>query len=712
MKPILFAKDATSFNTNGLGRLDAISCVVTEERNGIFELEMEVAETAAHASEIEMDSIILAKPSASASNQAFRVYKMTKPINCRFKVYAQHLSYQLSFIPSMPFTVAISNTACNEALQGLKNNAAQSCPFIFWTDVNTTAGYTQSVPASIRNRLGGTEGSIIDQFGGEYEWDNYTVKLWKNRGLTIPAVSLRYGKNITDLDQEENISNTVTGVCPYWIDTEGRNIVTLPEKVVESQYADNFPFKRTIPYDCSQAFQTAPTEGQLRTHAQAYLNSSGIGVPSVSIKVSFLNLADTEEYKDIAALQNVNLCDKVGVYFEKLGINTSAKVVKTEYDVLAEKYKSVQIGSIRASLATTITDTNGAIETALDKSIWATKNATAWLTGSNGYVMAVKNPDGSWKELLFMSTNDATDPNANVLRVNENGLGFSSTGVNGPYTQAWTLDGKLVIGGTNVPSLTVYTSDNRKLFEVTREGIIWNVDNSQMDIYGNISANNASLTNATIKGGSLAIVQKVGESEIEIFKVSSNGQLRIQTLAGVTVFEVDQNGIYWNVSGAEQGVNYASSMTKSGHLAATGATFDNANINGGSLYQSNNGRFLQMVNGNIHGGYVGSESNPQCIIYLIYNIDNTSCITLGADGIGLDTSHLFIRDYRGGTYHSGYSGDVVTSGDVNTDDQTITVITGVDFENKTVDTETITFLTSASGDFNTKPVHHGILTDW
>lgn len=508
MKPILFASSATTFNTNGLGRIDCVSCKVTEERNGLYELEMEVTEGADHVSEIEMSSIIVAKPSQGKSNQPFRVYKISKPINGRFVVYAQHISYQLSYIPIMPFSVVASSSACNAVLQAMATNAIETCPFTFWTNVDTVAGYKQTVPASIRSRLGGVAGSVLDQFGGEYEWDGYSVKLWKSRGVTTPSVTLRYGKNITDLNQEENIENTITGIVPYWQSAEGDTTVTLTEKVVESSYASQYPFKRTVPYDFSQDFDDEPTEAQLRARAQAYVNQSGIGIPKVSIKLSFINLGDTVDYKDIAALQVVNLCDVIGVYFEKLDIATTAKVVKTVYNVLSERYESIEIGALRSTLASTVSGNAAGLQEVANntKSMFKNynntvgeivDNATAWLTGSDGYVMAVKNNDGTWKELLFLDTNDASTAH-NVLRINENGIGFSSNGVAGPYTQAWTLDGRLVIGGTNVPSLTVYDNNQNIIFQTSRDGTIWNSANSSMTATGVLSAVGAILTNAEI----------------------------------------------------------------------------------------------------------------------------------------------------------------------------------------------------------------------
>lgn len=455
MKPILFAENSTTFTSNGIGRLaDALDCVVTEERNGAYELEMTYPMSGQHYEDIAIRKIVVVKPSANASLQAFRIYKVSRPINGKVTVYAQHISYDLTKNTCMPFSVSASSSACNTVLQGLKSNAVESCPFTFWTNVTTVASYSQIIPASIRQRLGGIKGSVLDQFGGEYEWDNYTVKLHRQRGAARD-ITLRYGKNITDIQQEENISETITGVVPYWINTDGTDSRTLPEKAVYSSRASAYSTRLTAPLDLSQEWEEKPTEVQLRTAAQVYVNRSGFGIPKVSVQVSFVNLADTEEYKDILPLENVNLCDIIKVQFEKLGIDTTAEIVKTTYDVLKEKYISVEIGELRSNFASTINQLDADTALAISntgKTVFAqagsaaqdaVNNATAWLTGSNGYVVAIKNADGSWKELLFMDTNDVQTAR-NVLRMNENGIGFSRNGVGGPYTNAWTIDGNLV----------------------------------------------------------------------------------------------------------------------------------------------------------------------------------------------------------------------------------------------------------------------------
>lgn len=447
MKPILFADDETNFTTNGLGRLDCISCIVTEERNGAYECEMEVSASSAHASEIAMNSIIGVIPCDGGSLQAFRVYEISKPIHGRFKVYARHISYDLTKIPCMPFSVAASPSAAASTLAGLKTNAVEACPFTFWTDLTTASSYKQTLPASIRQRLGGVEGSVLDQFGGEYEWDNYTVKLHKQRGSIDTGITLRYGKNITDINQEENIAATVTGVVPYWSDMDGVNVVTLPEHVVYSANADRYPFHLTEVLDLSGKWEEEPSVNSLRLAAQAYVNKSGLGIPKVSIEVSFVELWQTEEYKEVAPLQRVKLCDEVTVEFEKLGISETAKIVRTEYDVLAERYKSVTLGNLRSTFVSTLNDQNASTLQTIDlRTVQisdAINQATAWLTSPNGYLVAVKNQDGSWKELLAMDTNDP-ETAQKVMRLNENGLGGSSTGIDGPYVSAILSDGTIV----------------------------------------------------------------------------------------------------------------------------------------------------------------------------------------------------------------------------------------------------------------------------
>lgn len=447
MIPILYSENTTQFNTNGIGRLsDAISCVITEERNGQFELEMEYAAEGKRVEDIGYNKIILAKPSQENTLQAFRIYKIEKSImGGTITVNAQHISYQLAHIPLKPFGAS----SLTDALTKLVSESMETNPFTFTSDKTSAVACGSATPIMCRSMLGGHEGSLLDVYGGEWKFDNYTCSLLSARGADN-GVTIRYGKNLVYLQQEENIANTITGVVPFWKATDSNDCVYA--NPVYANNADSYPYKRTEIIDFSDQFEAKPTSAQLTVMAQQYIEKNNIGHPSVSLDVDFVNLADTEEYKGIAPLENILLCDTVTVIFEKLGISEKAKVVRTEYDCLAERYKSVEIGTIRSSLAVTIADQGSAIETTLEKSREFIKDATGWLTNGAGYVIANKNADGSWKELLFLDQ-PTTALATKVLRINENGIGFAS-GAAGTfdswvYYQAWTLDGHLSLGGVN-----------------------------------------------------------------------------------------------------------------------------------------------------------------------------------------------------------------------------------------------------------------------
>lgn len=693
MKPILFSKNATSFNTNGIGRLDPISAKGTEVRNGEFEIELEIAQTSKHASDIELNSIICAIPADGMSLQAFRVYKITKPINGRFKVYGQHISYQLSFIPTMPFAIEASAHACADTLAALKTNAVESCPFTFTTDVTTVSSYTQTIPASIRSRLGGVEGSVLDQFGGEYEWDNYEVKLLNHRGVQTPTVTLRYGKNITDLNQEEMIANVITGIVPFWVDAEGGERVTLPEKVVNSQYADNYPFKRTVAYDFSSAFEEKPTESQLRTKAQAYVNQAGIGVPDVSIKVSFIALADTEEYKDIAPLENVKLCDNIKIEFAEYGISTTAKVVKTEYDILAEKYISIEIGSVRSSLASTLSETNESLQqlanvTQVNFGKMANEtgelidNATAWLTQTGGVIRALKNADGEWTDLLCCSAN-ATASTGNVFRLNVNGVGFSFTGWNGPFYQGWTLDGKILIGGTNAPSITVYDNNNNVIFQAEATKIIWDTPNTSMDAYGAITTKKTSGTyRPYVKLEAGALKFGVNNTQYAYLSEADAGDLTLHSDTAIHIEASTSTYIYSNdtdlalladddieIRSLDKNINI---YTDTEDIAIQSADNLGITANNDVIITATNGKMqldgyngVHVLDDHLYVAQTIQANDPYSIIVgddpeiRFYDaMDNyTDDITLEGDAVIIEAEELVVRTSRSsGSYNKGYTG--------------------------------------------------------
>lgn len=477
MIPILFDKNATVFTTNGLGRLtEAITAEVTEQRNGSYEMTLVYPITGRLYSEISNGSIIVVKPSPAGSYQAFRVYKISRPINGLVTLYCRHLSYWLSYIPVKPF----SASTLAGALSGFVTNALEPCPFTFSADFVSASSYEVDLPGSIRSYLGGQRGSIIDVYGNgaEWEFDNFSCILHAHRGQDRGVV-LRYGKQITDLKQEENIENTITGVYPYW--RSDAVTVKLPAPV-SSLAAASFPFPRTVVKDWSDKWENAPTEAALQAAAESYVASAGIGVPSVSIDVNFVALADTLEYKDIAPLETVELCDTVAVYFEQLGVTSySGKVIETTFDVLRERYKTVKIGDTRHSLADTIEDTIDSVAlrpTYAEAQVSIDKATGVLNSGKRGHAIFGRTSEG-WADELYFTDNENIYDAVKVLKINMNGIGFSSTGIDGLFAQSWTLDGRMTLGGVNnsYGDLLIRDENGVPTIQVDKDGLkLWGID--------------------------------------------------------------------------------------------------------------------------------------------------------------------------------------------------------------------------------------------
>ena len=347
MKPILYSSTEVDFDSNGIGILaDTISGYVYEELNGQYELEMKYPVDGIHFEDIALECYLTAKPDPVKDDQIFEIYRITKPMSGVVSIYARHVAYRQKGIVTAPFTAA----SCADALAQLKSNAVTDCPFTYWTDKATSATMTAQVPKSLWKLLGGSEGSVLDVYGGEYEFDNFTVKLHSRRGADR-GVSIRYGKNLTTLEQDANCANVYTGVFPFWTDTEN-NLVMLPEQIIRAE--GTYPKERILDLDLSEKFETQPMEEQLRTAAEKYMTDNNIGVPDISWKVEFVQLEQTQEYKGMALLERVLLGDTVSVSFPKLGVSASARAVAAKYDFILERWEYVTLGKVKSNLADTI----------------------------------------------------------------------------------------------------------------------------------------------------------------------------------------------------------------------------------------------------------------------------------------------------------------------------------------------------------------------
>ena len=437
MYPILFESDAAEWTSFGIGVLsDAISCEVEEKRNGEFELEMTYPITGAHFGDIMRRRLIVAKPNYTDNPQPFRIYKISKPLNGKVTVNAEHISYDLSGYIDAPF----QETGIQAAMGKMLSSSVMyptTCPFTFSSDISSTKVMKLAHPESVRSLMGGVSGSLIDTYGGEWHFDGYNCELKSQRGENRGVV-IRYGKNLTDLKQEENNQSVYTGVYPYYYNADANQLVTLDEKVVSA--SGTFGFTKILPLDLSSEFTDAPTKAQLRARAEEYVTSNQIGVPKVNLTIGFL------EMDELA--QRVDLCDTVAVVFDKLGVATTAKCIRTKWDVLKARYIEAELGSARNSLASTIANTTEvahAIEERTSQFRRIVDTITSKVTGNSGGNIVLNDTDGDGEpdEILVMDTDDKSTA-VHVMRINNAGIAFSNTGYQGTYTSAWTLDGEFV----------------------------------------------------------------------------------------------------------------------------------------------------------------------------------------------------------------------------------------------------------------------------
>lgn len=478
MIPILYPKTETTFTSNGLGRLaECVSCRVTEERNGSYECEFSYPITGKHYADIDEGCYIACTHDDDGGIEPFEIYRRSAPINGIVTFNARHLSYRLSFVILNPF----SATNIADALTGFTTSNINTNPFAFWTDKATYAPFSVDRPASVRSVMGGVEGSILDAYGGEWEFVKWTVKLWASRG-TNSGVTIRYGKNLRNLEQTVDAGDAFNSVVPYWSKEEEDQtiLVTLPEKIVSAAgVIDPVP----VALDLSADFLEQPTEAELRTAALDYLDKHTPWIPNENIKIDFIQLWQTTEYKDVANLQKVRLCDTVNVYYPALGVTLNdVKVIKVVYNVLADRYDEMELGqpsatfadTIAANLSKQITKSQQVMEGFFDAAI---TTATELLSGNQGGHVVIKyDINGKPQQILIMDTEDELTA-TNILRINLNGIGFSTDG-GVTYSTAWTIDGRFVADFITTGTLRAI------MIQGPTADTFWNLTSGEWQSYG------------------------------------------------------------------------------------------------------------------------------------------------------------------------------------------------------------------------------------
>ena len=542
MIPVLYAPNTADFSTFGIGTLtDTISCEVTEERNGLFECLLKYPVMGQHYGRIAKECIIKAKPNDTAKLQAFRIYRITKPLNGVVTIYGQHISYDLANVPVMPFT-----TESRSPQLILNQLLAGDSRFTGWTDYSESKPFSVAQPKSVRACLGGSEGSMLSKWHGEFEWDNFTVKFHTHRGQKTGVV-IEYGKNLTALEQDEDNSGVYTQLLPYAVFTaegaESETVVTLPEETLPIVSAEMVR-EKTLILDFTDRFDsgTAITEEMLRAAANDYIRDNPLGMTVPTVKVSFEPLWKQPEYA--ALLERVNLCDTVTIRHSALGVSVSAMVVQTVYDCLAERYLGLTLGSEKSSMITTISEVQSSVnkvQTTVGRFPkllqTAIGNATSLITGqSGGYVVLHGDENGQPYELLILDAPSIGEA-VNVWRWNVGGLGFSHNGYNGPYETAITADGQIVADFITSGSLVA---------NIIKAGVIQSQDGSSYwDLETGEVVLRAYATSKEVTEVSDRVTEIEEQKMYRLVITSSNGNIfkngNISTTLSAQVYSWDEN---------------------------------------------------------------------------------------------------------------------------------------------------------------------------
>lgn len=561
MIPILYKPDAKT----KIGWLaEASDCQCTEERNGVFELEFQYPMLGRYAADLVIDRYVKAKPNATAANQFFHIRKVSKPINGMFTVSCEHISYALSGYP-VPTVSASGNAqvAINAILTAAKNQLGKDTGFSVATTDITLSSSIALTNVSARAALGGVSGSVLDVYGGEYEFDNHTIKLHKARGKDR-GVRIAYGRNMTELKCDIDMDSAYTGIYGY-VKNDKVNLHSY--KAVTNSSGIN---AKTLIRDFSSDFSGGDgevTQSGLDSAVAAYAATNDINSPTVSMTVSFVDLSQSPEYASFSALESVSLCDTVQIHHKDLNINIKAKVIKTVYDVLRERYTSVDLGSPRANFADVIKQTvnetkdlrgqlvlaKSDLTAAYEKAI---ADATAAITGnSGGYVRL--NPSQNPQEILIMDTPDISTAK-NIWRFNLSGFGHSSGGYSGPYRTAVTQDGHIVADFIDTGILNA---------NIIRAGIMQST-NGEFSFNletGHIEASDINITGGDINldGGQLSIENSGFKTDL------SSGYLQMYY---TTNMQTGANYEYFDINNTLIGTKFYATLAAPKPAAALGVT--------------------------------------------------------------------------------------------------------------------------------------------
>lgn len=638
---VLYQKNETDFTHNGLMVLQPIEAIVTEEINGDYSLKLTMPRG---FSEIENEQII--KVPTPKTDQLFRVYNSDVDMLGNPVFYARHIFYDL-------LDYFIEDTRPTGSGAAAISKILADTPFTGTSDIETvnTAYYQMISPVKA---ILGADNAFVTVWGDEIERDNFTVRM-KNRIGTDRSVSIRYRKNLTGLRIVTDLSSITTKVMPTGLKEDGQTLLKLPEKYVESPLIGNYVNVKTtrIHYsDIKVDEETSEAQAleALRNAARQEFEN-GVDKPQVTATVEFVPLQDTEEYKDFSVLEKVYIGDVVGIFHEDLNIEISTKVISYEFDVLSKRYNKVILGNVNPKYGDTqrqyVKQQREETTTALEQAII---NATQLITGnSGGYV--VLHPSEKPQEIFIMDTPDMNSAQR-VWRWNLSGLGYSSTGINGPFALAMTMDGAIVadfitagtINGALIKAGSVEAASLSQEYKQSVTDSINGVETSVTQAFkvadGQLSSIITQET-ARAKGVESTLSSSISQNASNITLKVSKGDVSSQISAESDQISISSNRI--SISSTYF------TLSNNGHITCTSADISGTLETGGSY------GYVRLSNGRLIGGFSSNESG-----YISFNHtynSNPAPRIAGNNGIVFSTPYLAVGSYvPAGTDSTCYQG--------------------------------------------------------
>ncbi|TQA43066.1 peptidoglycan DD-metalloendopeptidase family protein [Enterococcus faecalis] len=445
MIPVIFKPGEKDFTTNGLGRLiDATRCEITEEANGKYELEMDYPAISRFSDYFENGYQIKAKPNDLEEYHIFEIKQTFKDtFTNSIVIYAQSRTYKLGNRQVRLVTVDNRNGA--EAMRLIEQNMDEPCDIKLYSDINTASSAVFEA-RNVLNCIAGEQGSLLQYWGGEIKREPFKLSLLRRRGRDNVG-TVRYGKDLKGLTIKFDWQSIVTKVLPFAELQSGADGTSqrIYGEAVKSEYINKYPdvYAQYVQFTEDQGVKDLSS---LNKVAGKYFTTlyPGSDKPKVSIELEIEKLTDSEEAKEFAKMRNYNLFDTFTVYHKFYDIDIQTKVTGIVYDALAEKTIKITAGDIQVAFYKQQShDFQEAIKTLTKKDYMSNfiDYITDLINGVKGGSI-LQYPKNRPHTLYFMDT-DSTDTAKNVIAINNQGIGFSTTGWKGPFRNAWTIDGIL-----------------------------------------------------------------------------------------------------------------------------------------------------------------------------------------------------------------------------------------------------------------------------